>query len=144
MTTLIGRRWNCGNAWSRPVLIGRGLGYLLVFAMEFSQSPIQVLGGVVRGMVFGGDSDRVTPVPIPNTEVKPVSADGTWVDSPWESRTSPDFLVGGQISFGWSGPLPRFGPNTEPVTTAVAFRSFLPASGSGVLWATRGPGHGRR
>jgi hypothetical protein len=40
---------------------------------------------------FGGDSDRATPVPIPNTEVKPVSADGTWVDSPWESRTPPDF-----------------------------------------------------
>ena len=40
---------------------------------------------------FGGDSDRVIPVPIPNTEVKPVSADGTWDVSPWESRTPPDF-----------------------------------------------------
>ena len=40
---------------------------------------------------FGGDSDRVTPVPIPNTEVKPVSADGTWDVRPWESRTPPDF-----------------------------------------------------
>ena len=40
---------------------------------------------------FGGDSDGDTPVPIPNTEVKPVSADGTWVEMPWESRTSPDF-----------------------------------------------------
>ncbi len=40
---------------------------------------------------FGGDSDRVTPVPIPNTEVKPVSADGTWAVTPWESRTLPDF-----------------------------------------------------
>ena len=40
---------------------------------------------------FGDHSDRVTPVPIPNTEVKPVSADGTWGVIPWESRTSPDF-----------------------------------------------------
>ena len=40
---------------------------------------------------FGGHSDRVTPVPIPNTEVKPVSADGTWGLTPWESRTPPDF-----------------------------------------------------
>ena len=40
---------------------------------------------------FGGDSDGDTPVPIPNTEVKPVSADGTWAEMPWESRTSPDF-----------------------------------------------------
>ncbi len=38
----------------------------------------------------GGHSGRVTPVPIPNTEVKPASADGTWGDSPWESRTSPE------------------------------------------------------
>ena len=43
-------------------------------------------------IIFGDHSDRVTPVPIPNTEVKPVSADGTWGEAPWESRTSPDFL----------------------------------------------------
>ena len=38
----------------------------------------------------GNDSERDTPVPIPNTEVKPLSADGTWVVTPWESRTLPD------------------------------------------------------
>ncbi len=38
-------------------------------------------------------SDGVTPVPIPNTEVKPVSADGTWGATPWESRTPPDFSI---------------------------------------------------
>ena len=48
---------------------------------------------------FGDYRVWVTPVPIPNTEVKPDSADGTWVDSPWESRSSPDF----------SGEGPRFG-----------------------------------
>ena len=42
--------------------------------------------------VFGGDSGGVTPVPIPNTEVKPSSADGTaWV-TVWESRTPPGFF----------------------------------------------------
>ncbi len=40
---------------------------------------------------FGGASERATPVPIPNTEVKPLSADGTWVETPWESRSPPDF-----------------------------------------------------
>ncbi len=50
---------------------------------------------MLRDKGFGGDSDRATPVPIPNTEVKPVSADGTWVDSPWESRTPPDFSCKG-------------------------------------------------
>ena len=39
---------------------------------------------------FPGDhSGGATPVPIPNTEVKPASADGTWGVAPWESRTSP-------------------------------------------------------
>ena len=39
---------------------------------------------------FSGDFvDRVTPVPIPNTEVKPVGADGTARETAWESRKSP-------------------------------------------------------
>ena len=36
----------------------------------------------------GDHSEGVPPVPIPNTEVKPFSADGTAVW--WESRSSPD------------------------------------------------------
>ena len=42
----------------------------------------------------GGDSGGDPPVPIPNTEVKPVSADGTWGGDPRESRTPPDTIVG--------------------------------------------------
>ena len=41
----------------------------------------------------GGDSGGEPPVPIPNTEVKPASADGTWGANPWESRTLPDAKV---------------------------------------------------
>src|SRR4051795_6828203 len=41
---------------------------------------------------FGGHSAGVTPLPIPNREVKPCSADGTWGASPWESRSPPVFL----------------------------------------------------
>jgi hypothetical protein len=37
----------------------------------------------------GDDSEKVTPVPIPNTEVKLLSADGSWGFSPCESRTPP-------------------------------------------------------
>jgi hypothetical protein len=37
----------------------------------------------------GDDGGRVPPVPIPNTEVKPSSADGTWTAGSRESRTSP-------------------------------------------------------
>ena len=39
---------------------------------------------------FSGDFvGRVTPVPIPNTEVKPAGADGTARVTAWESRKSP-------------------------------------------------------
>ena len=38
----------------------------------------------------GGYGLGVPPVPIPNTEVKPFSADGTWLDTARESRTLPE------------------------------------------------------
>ena len=34
-------------------------------------------------------SKEDTPVPIPNTEVKLLSADGTWWATAWESKTQP-------------------------------------------------------
>ena len=42
---------------------------------------------------LGGYAEGVTPVPIPNTEVKPLRADGTaWV-TVWESRSPPGILL---------------------------------------------------
>src|SRR2546425_3734631 len=39
---------------------------------------------------FSGDrTERVTPVPIPNTEVKPLRADGTARATLWETRSLP-------------------------------------------------------
>ena len=43
--------------------------------------------------VSGGHSGGETPVPIPNTAVKPARADGTWGEAPWESRSPPGFLM---------------------------------------------------
>ena len=40
----------------------------------------------------GGFSEGVTPVPIPNTEVKTFSADDTAPEAVWESRSSPVFI----------------------------------------------------
>ena len=37
----------------------------------------------------GNDGEEATPVPIPNTEVKLFSADGSWDSRPCESRTLP-------------------------------------------------------
>src|SRR5512147_3205760 len=39
--------------------------------------------------VFGGNSEGDTPLPIPNRAVKPLSADGTWWETAWESRSPP-------------------------------------------------------
>src|SRR6478672_2408543 len=41
----------------------------------------------------GGHRIRVTPVPIPNTEVKPDTADGTVWETVWESRSLPALIV---------------------------------------------------
>ena len=48
---------------------------------------------ILNTILFGGeDSQRATPVPIPNTEVKSLGADGTAGVAQWESRSSPPFL----------------------------------------------------
>ena len=41
------------------------------------------------GKVSGDDSWRAPPVPIPNTEVKPPRADGTWLETARESKSLP-------------------------------------------------------
>ena len=41
---------------------------------------------------YGGHSERETPGPIPNPEVKPFSADGTATERLWESRTPPNIF----------------------------------------------------
>ncbi len=43
--------------------------------------------------LFPGNHNKgETPVPIPNTEVKPFSADGTAWGAKWESRSLPGFF----------------------------------------------------
>ena len=41
----------------------------------------------------GGHRREVTPVPIPNTEVKLSTADGTACESVWESRSLPGLIT---------------------------------------------------
>ena len=49
--------------------------------------------GQIEIRLFRGHTREVTPVPIPNTEVKLSRADGTaWV-TVWESRSSRDLLI---------------------------------------------------
>ena len=48
-------------------------------------------GFALRQFFPGGYTEEVTPVPIPNTEVKLFRANGTAGASLWESRTLPGF-----------------------------------------------------
>ena len=43
--------------------------------------------------IFGDNDAEVTPVPIPNTVVKLCSADDTWWEAAWESRSSPEQII---------------------------------------------------
>src|SRR5947208_3121917 len=78
---------------SRPVLIGRGL---VTTPPTHHRVHIQNLNQQTTGSPrYGGHSDRETPGPIPNPEVKPASANGTATDRLWESRTPPNTLTDG-------------------------------------------------
>src|SRR4029079_6565962 len=86
ITTSIGGRYKARESFSRPVLISREAwpGYIVsqvlsVFtASRFGRHPL-----------WGGYGGGVTPLPIPNREVKPSSADGTARETGWESRSPP-------------------------------------------------------
>ena len=78
------------------------LGHKLTNTIELIASSncasyTQIVNDRVYTSFFGGDSEEVTPVPIPNTEVKLFSADGTARVTVWESRTSPKNLLKARI-----------------------------------------------
>ncbi len=66
--------------------------WYLVFSFQ-NLSAIESTKHKTRNSFFGGYSEEVTPVPIPNTAVKLFSADGTAWATVWESRTPPDFFL---------------------------------------------------
>ena len=79
------------------------------------------LAGTVSS-VSGGYSGEVTPDPIPNSEVKLASANGTARVTLWESRTPPDLSwnpptqVGGFFFYGASTP----GSNRREVSSGFS------------------------
>src|SRR6266571_8623624 len=78
--------------WARPpfkwrrALRGPGQGWF--FEIRFNESQ-----RFSRFKVSGGFAGGATPVPIPNTEVKPSRADGTAGETLWESRTPPGLFI---------------------------------------------------
>ena len=61
---------------------------------RFSCAVLKVQAGNTPAQhnISGDNSLRDPPVPIPNTEVKPQHADGTWLATARESRSSPDSI----------------------------------------------------
>src|ERR1700748_3758209 len=71
--------------------MGRGLdGYLLLTPRSCAVFKLH-RGGLAKFPV--AHSEWETPLPIPNRAVKPLSADGTWGATPWESRSPPVLSV---------------------------------------------------
>ena len=61
----------------------------MIFYPLFQHSNVPIF----RIGFLGDLGEGVTPVPIPNTEVKPFSADGTAWETVWESRTLPGLKI---------------------------------------------------
>ena len=61
--------------------------------LEGAQRPAKAHKEKVN-TISGGNGKRDPPVPIPNTAVKPLRADGTWLETARESRSSPEPLSG--------------------------------------------------
>ena len=89
---------------SGPILIGRGLdqqkknqGFnsgkseLIYAVVNVQEKRIFTLKRVIY-TISGGNGVEDPPVPIPNTEVKLNSAEGTWLDTARETRSLPDFI----------------------------------------------------
>ena len=62
------------------------------FLCGFEGAKLSVKITPAQHNISGDNSLRVPPVPIPNTEVKPQRADGTWLATARESRSSPDSI----------------------------------------------------
>jgi hypothetical protein len=89
----------------------RGTYLLIYFLVEsfwllISLNELNELKNSRLNDFLGDNRERVTPLPIPNREVKPPFADGTTTARMWESRSlpgifisSPDWIFSGQDSF---------------------------------------------
>lgn len=75
MTRLIGPRWKSGDRLSRGVLIRRLC--FLFGNLQITHYLQTIINKQNRNVLCWRFGDRATPVLIPNTEVKPVSADGS-------------------------------------------------------------------
>ena len=134
-----------GDVFSLAVLIDRGLDLVFRVVPSFpgcptsrSSSLLFPLCSVLRALslnIVGADGGGGTPVPIPNTAVKPICAHDTWLEAARENRQAPTLrrpsgLSGGPFSF-WliAWPLPPVMRNCtgtpRPIMTAYTNPSAI-------------------
>ena len=80
---MIGLKCKRGDTFSQRILIGRRL-FLLIHVRGLTQSI-----KLIQFLRVGVNGAEVTPVPIPNTEVKLCREDDTWLATAWESISMP-------------------------------------------------------
>ena len=79
----------------KPFAIGQRRGsyqdnrHILVFLIQITKTNLISVLRLTIGVSDGGYGSEATPVPIPNTEVKLICADGTAWATAWKSRSPP-------------------------------------------------------
>ena len=109
---------------------------LFAFCEFYRHGPIQLQDPLVerpeleKSLFSGGSSEGETPVPIPNTEVKPLSVDGTAPATGWESRSPPGIDLKKAPAMG---PF-SFGATAEPVDRGSSERPEGEAPSRSAEW----------
>ena len=86
--SLIGSKCKRGDTFSLRVLIGRGLFLFTSLSLSFaSHYALFILK--FSNIQVGAYGNEVTPVPIPNTEVKLIHVDDTWLATARETKSVP-------------------------------------------------------
>src|SRR3954463_14814073 len=80
--------------------------------------------GLTVPQCYGGHGERETPGPIPNPEAKPLSADGTALETGWESRTPPDILSRWAPALRWGPSCIQEWKSSDPRMRSAAARLF--------------------
>ena len=87
---LIGARCKHGDMFSQRILIGRGLFLRVILLCEFLFACCSVFRVFPeKRKIAGVYCNEVPPVPIPNTEVKLIRVEDTWLETARENRSMP-------------------------------------------------------
>ena len=89
--SLIGSKCKRGDTFSLRVLIGRGL-FLFTSFRVFASHYALFIQKFFKNILVGAYGNEVTPVPIPNTEVKLIHVDDTWLVTARETKSVPTLI----------------------------------------------------